>query len=83
MFSEFDTDIQTRIPDRPARSIPNAISKMPEIPWLASRYVPQGEEKESTKMMINKIVRTAIPIVGTLAVLAVIAFSAKALLAFY
>lgn len=82
-FSDLDSEIQTRIPDRPARRVPVMISQMPAIPWLASKYEPRPSEKPSAKSMVDTIVRTGIPLVGTLLILAVIAFGAIKLTSLY
>lgn len=82
-FSDLDSDIQTRIPDRPARRVPVKLSKMPEIPWLASKYEPLPREKPTVKSIINRIVKTGIPIIGTLAVLAILGLGAVKLFSFY
>jgi hypothetical protein len=83
MFNDLDSDIQTRIPDRPQRPFPSKISDMPEIPWLASHYVPQVDAKPTVKSVVATLVKTAIPILGTLAVLATIAIGGATLLSFY
>lgn len=82
-FNDLDSDIQTRIPDRPARQVPVMISQMPAIPWLASKYEPKPSEKPSVKTMIDSAVRTGIPIVGTLLILAVIVLGAMKLATLY
>jgi len=83
MFSDLDSDIQTRVPDRPKRAFPNQISDMPEIPWLASRYVPQANNRPTIKSVVGRLVKTGIPVAGTVAVLGTIAFGAVQLLSFY
>lgn len=83
MFGDMQSDIQTRIPDRPQRAFPQQISDMPEIPWLASHYVPQANTRPTIKSMISKLVKTAIPILGTLVILSVIGSGAFSLLSFY
>lgn len=84
MFGDLDTDdIQTRIPDRPQRPFPSKISDMPEIPWLASRYVPQLDGKPTTKALLRKLISTAIPIVGTLTIVLAIGFGMYTLFSFY
>lgn len=82
-FSDLDSEIQTRIPDRPPRNIPVMISQMPEIPWLASKYEPTLTDKPTTKSVVNKIVRTGIPLLGTFLVLAIIGFAVRELFALY
>ena len=84
MFDFSDSDeLSSRIPDRPARRVPMMISQMPEIPWLASKYEPKPSDRPSIKQVIGRGVRTAIPLLGTLAVLGVIAFVAVKLFAQY
>jgi hypothetical protein len=83
MFGDIETDIQTRIPDRPKRPVPDKISDMPEIPWLASNYVPQANSRPTTKSIIARLIKTAIPVVGTIAVLGIIAVGAATLFSFY
>jgi hypothetical protein len=83
MFGNIETDIQTRIPDRPPRPIPTKISDMPEIPWLASEYVPQADNKPSLRTLISRTVRTGIPIIGTLILLGLIGYGAVQLFSFY
>lgn len=82
-FSDLDSDIQTRIPDRPARKIPVKISMMPEIPWLASKYQPKPTEKPTVKSIINTVVKTGIPLLGTFVVLAIIGFGAIKIFSLY
>jgi hypothetical protein len=82
-FNDLDSDIQTRIPDRPARKVPVMISQMPEIPWLASKYEPRPSERPSIKSVMNKIVRNGIPLLGTLAVIAILGFGAFKLFSLY
>lgn len=82
-FSELDSDIQTRIPDRPPRRVPVMISQMPEIPWLASKYEPKPNEKPTFKSVINKIVRTGIPLLGTLIVVSLLGIGAMKLFSLY
>lgn len=82
-FSDVDSDIQTRIPDRPARKIPVMISQMPAIPWLASKYEPRPSEKPSVKTVMDNIVRTGIPVLGTLIILTVIVLGAMKLSSLY
>lgn len=82
-FSDVESEIQTRIPDRPPRTVPVMISQMPEIPWLASKYEPTLTDKPSAKSVINKAVRTGIPLLGTFAVLAIIGFAAIKLFSLY
>lgn len=82
-FSDLDSDIQTRIPDRPARKVPVMISQMPAIPWLASKYEPKPSEKPSAKTMVDTIVRTGIPIIGTLLILTIIVLGAVKLSTLY
>lgn len=86
MFSfngDLDSNIQTRIPDRPPRQIPVMISPMPEIPWLASKYEPTPNQKPSLKSIINRVVKTGIPLLGSLVVIAVIGFGAFKLFSLY
>jgi len=83
MFGNLETDIQSRIPDRPKRGIPEKISDMPELPWLASRYVPQANAKPTTKTIISRLVKTAIPILGALIILGLIGLGAMRLFSFY
>lgn len=83
MFGDLETDIQTRVPDRPQRAFPNRISDMPAIPWLASQYVPEANSRPSVKNIIFRIVKTAIPVIGTLIVLALIGLGATTLFSFY
>lgn len=73
-FDDLDADIQTRIPDRPARKVPVEISRMPEVPWLASNYEPKPSERPSFKSMIDRTVRTGIPLVGILVMLAIVGY---------
>jgi hypothetical protein len=82
-FDDLDSDIQTRIPDRPARRIPMEISRMPEIPWLASKYEPKPSEKPTFKSVINNVVSTGIPLLGVFAVLAIFGFGAIKLFSLY
>lgn len=82
-FSDLDSDIQSRLPDRPARKVPVMISQMPAIPWLASKYEPKPREKASAKTILDNVVRTGIPILGTLAILAFMVLGAMKLAAFY
>jgi hypothetical protein len=83
MFSDLDSDIQTRIPDRPARKVPVMISQMPAIPWLASKYEPRPSEKPSFKTIIDNVVRTGIPLLGAVAIIAVVIIGALKLSALY
>lgn len=83
MFGDLDTDIQNRIPDRPRRPFPNPISDMPEIPWLASNYVPNAPVNSSPKTVIARIVKTAIPVTGTILLLGFLGYSGYMLLSLY
>lgn len=83
MFGDMQSDIQTRIPDRPQRRFPQRISDMPEIPWLASHYVPQANARPTTKSIISKLVKTIIPILGTLAIILAVGAGGFSLLSFY
>lgn len=82
-FSELDSDIQTRIPDRPARRMPVMISQMPAIPWLASKYEPRPSERSSFKTILDNVVRTGIPIMGTIAIITIFVFGAMKLSSLY
>jgi hypothetical protein len=82
-FSDLDSDIVTRIPDRPARKIPVKISMMPEIPWLASKYEPQPSEKPTFKSVLNMVVKASIPIVGIFAILVIVGFAAMKIVSLY
>jgi hypothetical protein len=59
------------------------ISQMPVIPWLASKYEPRPSEKPSMKTLMDNIVRTGIPVLGTLLVLTVIVLGAMKLATLY
>lgn len=82
-FSDLDSDIQTRVPDRSPRQVPKMISQMPEIPWLASKYEPLPTEKPTLKSILNRVVTSGIPLLGTFAILAVVGFSAIKLFSLY
>ena len=83
MFGDLDTDIQNRIPDRPRRPFPVAISDMPEIPWLASNYISNAPTNSSAKTLIARIVKSAIPTIGTIALLGFLGYTGYLLLSLY
>lgn len=82
-FDDLDSEIQTRIPDRPPRKVPEKLPTMPEIPWLASRYEPTLRNTPSAKNRISTIVSTAIPVLGTLGVIGLLIYGAVKLFSLY